>query len=341
MVCHRSAEWTDNIGSYIGMINAGIAGLGRWGRVLVDSVQGKSDLIRVSAGCTGRRHLAEEYCAEKGINLQDSLDDLLADDSLDAVILATPHGQHREQVIAAAKAGKQIFIEKPFTLTKADAEAALAACEKAGVVCAIGHNRRFLPSMARLREMATTGELGNLLHVEAQFHADGGLNYTDEHWRASDSESPAGGMTGLGIHSLDALISFMGPISEVTAVSERRVLSVPIDDTTFFTMRFASGVTGYFSTCFATPRDWRIQVLGDKGWGEMRGHEKLTTSMRGGGEDVTTYETVDIERAELEAFANACTGDEAYPIPWSDIVHATAALEAVVTSAETGETVTL
>jgi predicted dehydrogenase len=323
------------------MINAGIAGLGRWGRVLIDSVQGKSDLIKVTAGCTGRRHLAEDYCVENEIDLRGSLDDLLNDDSLDAIILATPHGQHREQVIACAKAGKQIFIEKPFTLTKTDAIEALDACKNAGVICAIGHNRRFLTSMARLRDMTTTGELGTILHIEAQFHADGGLNYTNEHWRASDSESPAGGMTGLGIHSIDALISFLGPITEVTAVSERRVMTVPIDDTTFFTMRFASGATGYFSTCFATPRDWRIQVLGDKGWAEMRGHEKLTTSMRGGSEEVTSYDVMDIERAELEAFANACTGGEPYPIPWSDIIHATAVLEAVVTSAKTGETVKL
>ena len=323
------------------MINAGIAGLGRWGRILVDSVQGKSDLIKVTAGCTGRRHLTEDYCSEKGITLYDTFDELLADDTLDAVILATPHGQHREQVIAAAKAGKQIFIEKPFALTKADAEEALAACEKAGVVCAIGHNRRFLPSMARLRDMATSGEIGNLLHVEAQFHADGGLKYTDDHWRASGEESPAGGMTGLGIHSVDALISFLGPIKEVTATSERRVLKVPIDDVTFFTMRFESGVTGYYSTCFATPRDWRIQVAGDKGWVEMRDHEKLTVSMRGGSEEVTTFDKTDIERAELEAFARACTGGEAYPIPFSDIIHATAVLEAVVTSAKTGKTVTL
>jgi len=323
------------------MINAGIAGLGRWGRVLVDSVQRKSDLIRVTAGCTGRRHLAEDYCNDQGIDLRDSFDDLLNDDSLDAVILATPHGQHREQVIAAANAGKQIFIEKPFTLTKADAEQALAACETAGVVCAIGHNRRFLPSMARLRDMTSSGELGNILHVEAQFHADGGLNYTDTHWRASDTESPAGGMTGLGIHSIDALISFLGPIREVTASSERRVLTVPIDDITFFTMQFESGVSGYFSTCFATPRDWRIQVLGDNGWAEMRGHEKLTTSLRGEAQNEVVFEVSDIERAELEAFAEACNGGDAYPVPWPDVVHATAVLEAVVISAKTGRTISL
>jgi len=323
------------------MINAGIAGLGRWGRVLVNSVQGKSELIRISAGCTGRRQLATEYCAEKDIDLRHSFEQLLADDQLDAIILATPHGQHREQIIAAANAGKQVFVEKPFTLTRRDAEQALAACGKAGVVCAIGHNRRFLPALRRLSDLIHSGDLGDILHVEAQFHADGGLRYTDSHWRASDAESPAGGMTGLGIHSVDALISLLGPIQEVTATSERRVLSVPIDDTTFFTMRFRSGVTGYFSTCFVTPLDWRIQVLGDRGWAEMRGHEKLTTFIRGGAREDTVFSVTDIERAELEAFARACTGEQPYPVPWDDIIHATSVLEAVVNSAKTEETVTI
>lgn len=73
----------------------------------------------------------------------------------------------------------------------------------------------------------------------------------------------------------------------------------------------------------------------------MRGHERLTTSMRGGKEEVTTYDPIDIERAELEAFATAASGGEPYPIPWGDIVHATAVLEAIIKSAKTGETVKL
>ena len=95
------------------MIKAGIAGLGRWGQTLVNSVHGKSDKIVFTAGCTGRKARAQDYCDEKGIDLRDGLADLLNDPDLDAVVLATPHSQHADQVIAAAAAGKQIFIEKP------------------------------------------------------------------------------------------------------------------------------------------------------------------------------------------------------------------------------------
>jgi len=322
------------------MIHAGIAGLGRWGQILVNSIQGRSEVIRVTAGCTGRKERVRHYCGHNGIDLRDSLDDLISDPALDAIILATPHSQHRDQIIACAEAGKHVFVEKPFTLTKADAEAAIDACEKAGIVCAIGHNRRFLPSMKRLSEMTSGGEIGEILHVEAAFHADGGLRYAPEHWRASEAESPAGGMTGLGIHTIDSLIALLGPISEVTAVSERRATPVPIDDVTFITLRFAGGATGYFSTLFATPRDWRIQVMGDQGWAEMRGHERLTVKRRDMAlEDVQNYDRVDIEKAELEAFAEAAGGGAPYPIPWADIVHATAVLEAIIKSGKTGETI--
>ena len=130
------------------MINAGIVGLGWWGRVLVGSVQGKSDSIRFSHGATRTRAKAETYAGEQGVDLVDSYDELLAVDDLDAVVLATPHSKHLEQIQAAAAAGKHVFVEKPITLTKADAEAAIAACRDAGVVCAVGFNRRFHPAVA-------------------------------------------------------------------------------------------------------------------------------------------------------------------------------------------------
>jgi len=315
------------------MINAGIAGLGRWGRVLADSVQGKSERIRFTAGCTGRKARAEDYCRDQGIDLRDGVDDLLADPDIDAVVLATPHSQHRDQIVAAAKVGKPVFVEKPFTLDRVSAEESRAAAEAAGIVLALGHNRRFLPSMARVRELATSGALGTLLHVEGNFSAGGAMNYTDEHWRASAAESPAGGMTGLGVHMVDAFISFLGPIESVNAVSLRRAAPVAIDDTTTMLMRFQSGITGTMTTLFATQRLWRLQVFGTLGWVEMRNYDRLVLRLDGEDEREETFDAFDMERAELEAFAEACEGGAAYPLPLADAVHGSAVLEAIIASA--------
>src|SRR5262249_62173006 len=113
-------------------VRAAIVGLGRWGRSLVTSVQGKSDVIRFVAGHTRTRAAAEEFCREHDVTLTDSFDAVLADRSVDAVVLATPHSQHEAQVLAAAAAGKHVFVEKPITLTRRTADAVVAAARRSG-----------------------------------------------------------------------------------------------------------------------------------------------------------------------------------------------------------------
>src|SRR3954469_21760254 len=133
------------------MLRVAIAGAGNWGTRLIASVQGKSDKIRFVAAVTrdpaGKKALAEKF----GLQLTASYADVLADQNIDAVVLATPHSQHAAEVIAAAKAGKHVFCEKPFTLTKEDAQAAINACKTAGVTLHVGFNRRHAPAYLELQ----------------------------------------------------------------------------------------------------------------------------------------------------------------------------------------------
>ena len=131
------------------MVRAAIIGLGRWGKSLVNSVHGKTDAIQFVAGHSRTRAGAEDFLKEKNIPFVDSYDAILANKSIDAVVLATPHSQHAEQVIAATKAGKHIHCEKPLTLDLPSAKAAVDAAKKAGLVLAVGFNRRFHPSVDR------------------------------------------------------------------------------------------------------------------------------------------------------------------------------------------------
>lgn len=126
------------------MISAAIIGLGRWGQNLVNSVQGKSDVIRFVAGATRTLSKAEAYAREKGLRLYDSYENVLADPKVDAVVLATPHTQHAAQIVAAAKAGKHVFSEKPIALTAKSAEAAV----RAGRRRACGRLQLALPARA-------------------------------------------------------------------------------------------------------------------------------------------------------------------------------------------------
>src|SRR5262249_24667174 len=103
------------------MVRAAILGLGRWGRSLVNSVQGKSRDITFVAAHARPRATVEDFCRDKGLAFVDSYAKILADPAIDAVVLATPHSQHGEQVRQAAAAGKHIFVEKPMTLELASA----------------------------------------------------------------------------------------------------------------------------------------------------------------------------------------------------------------------------
>jgi predicted dehydrogenase len=318
------------------MLDAAIIGMGRWGRVLVDSVQGKNDApVRFVSGCTGTPEKARDYAAEKGIRLVSGYEEILADPAVKAVVLATPHGQHAAQVIAAAAAGKHVFVEKPFTLAKADAEAAVAACRKAGVVMALGHNRRFLPAVAKMRALLAEGALGTLLHVEGQFSGPGALAYKPGMWRADRAESPLGGMGGMGIHMIDMIINLAGRFREVTVRSHARV-SPTIDDTTAMLGVLESGATVGFATLSLAPRLWRVALFGTQGMVELMGHERLSFTPVEGEAWVKDYPKTDIEAAELAAFATAVAGGAAYPLPVEDAIHGVAVFEAMIGAAASG-----
>src|ERR1041385_8631863 len=129
------------------MINAAIVGLGWWGKTLVESAEG-SDFIRFVAGAT--RTVSPETKAFADIHnlrLAENYEALLQDSNVHAVVLCTPHSMHTQQVTAAAAAGKHVFCEKPFALTKSDAERSVEATRKAGVALGLGYNRRFHPEM--------------------------------------------------------------------------------------------------------------------------------------------------------------------------------------------------
>lgn len=321
------------------MIRAAIVGLGRWGQVLVDSVHERSEKIRFTRVVTRTPASAEAYARARGLALTASLKQALADPMTDALVLATPHSLHAEQIRQAAAAGKHVFVEKPFTLTKASAEQAVRDAEDADIVLALGHNRRFLPAVAELRARLAAGCLGTVMHAETNQSGPGALRYRQGMWRASRSESPAGGMAGMGIHMVDGLIDLLGPIREVQTLSCRRTLAVEIDDTTSVLLRFASGATGYLGTLAATAAEWRMQIFGSAGWIELRDERRLEARGLDTAPERIDFGPFDKEHAELEAFADAVDGKADYPLPLTQAVHGIAVFEAIARSADTGKAV--
>src|SRR5687767_6521690 len=129
------------------MIDAAIIGLGRWGKGIVQSVQGKSARLRFIRGVSKEPDDVRDFAATHGFALSTEFADVVADPRIQAVVLATPHSLHVDQIVAAAAAGKPVWCEKPLALTLTQAERAVAACRTAGTVLALGNNKRCFPSM--------------------------------------------------------------------------------------------------------------------------------------------------------------------------------------------------
>jgi predicted dehydrogenase len=335
------------------MINAAIVGLGWWGKTLVEAVQQDSDQFRFVAGTTRTKTPEIQAFADaQKFELADHYEALLANPKVDAVVLATPHSMHAAQVMAAAAAGKHIFCEKPFALTKESAELAVNAAKNAGVTLGLGYNRRFHPEMTKLRTRIRSGDLGPILHVEATMTFPNALMLKPEAWRASRHETPCGGLTPMGVHAVDGMIDLCGPIDHVFAQSFHRVVPVDADDTTSILFRMKEGMSGYLSTMTATGPGFSFQVFGSKGWVRLEGmthvagasSEERRTRLFGackfqpikGPAETWEAERLDVTRASLDAFARAAQGGPAYPIPTSEMVHGVAVTEAIVRSAHSG-----
>jgi predicted dehydrogenase len=334
------------------MIKAGIVGLGWWGKTLVESGE-NSDAIRFVAGTTRTvTPEVEAFAKQKGLRLTADYQAMLAHD-IDAVVLATPHSMHATQVMAAAAAKKHVYCEKPFTLTKREAEDAVAAVKKAGVTLAVGYNRRFHPEMTKLRDMVRAGELGTILHVEATMTFPNALFINPAHWRADKAETPLGGLMPMGVHAVDGMIDLCGPIDHAFAQSFRRAAPIDADDTTSILVRMKEGMTGYLGTMTTTGPGFSFQVFGSKGFVRLEGlthvagasSEERRMRLFGAckfqpvkGEGKTWQAaSLDVTRAALEAFAKAAQGGAAYPIPFDQVIAGVAATEAIIRSAGSGK----
>ena len=263
---------------------------------------------------------------------------MLADPAIEAVLLATPHSLHPAQVIACADAGKQVFCEKPLALHRTDAARMFEACREAGVLLAVGHNRRFWPSLRTLRDIVASGELGTLLHVEGHNSNENSQSITAG-WRLSEAESPGGGLTGAGLHVLDAFVSMLGPVRQISAQLHSRETGPPPLDTAMLMMDFVNGVTGTLSTIRATPFYWRVHVFGTKGSAEVLDETTLIRRVSGGKPVWHTLPAIDVLRAELDAFADAVEGKRPYPVPEADVLATLAAFEAALASMKSGQPV--
>src|SRR5262245_32414983 len=216
--------------SKLGAVKVAMIGLGWWGKKMTAVLQKAKDDIEVVcaaepdpsgatfANANGFKH----YATDK---------DAMKHPGVEAVILATPHSLHAEQIERAVAAGLHIFCEKPLALTRKGAEAAVDACKSRRLVLGMGHERRWEPPVAAMLDAARSGKLGRLLQVEANFSHDKFLSLDRGNWRLNAEEAPVAGMTATGIHLTDLSVALFGVARDVRVSCEKLVSDFPQGDT--------------------------------------------------------------------------------------------------------------
>jgi predicted dehydrogenase len=324
------------------MIHAAIAGLGWWGKTIARDLAA-SARIRPVLGIDPEES-SRAAARELGFPISARFEDALENPAIGAIIICSPHKYHAAQIIAAAKAGKHVFCEKPLCTTAADAEAAIGAVKAAGVHLGLGHERRFEPAIIDMRRRLAEGEFGTALLLEANFSQDKFLALPANNWRLSVSDAPVGPLSATGIHLVDLAIALFGAPKEVWARLATRGSDFANGDTLSVTLGFENGATAMITAILATPFVGRVAIYGSKGWIEIRDRTHpeqptgwdVTTSKRGAPPAASFWPPHPVVRDNLEAFAAAIEERRPYPITLAEMTANVRAFEAITRSAASG-----
>lgn len=226
-----------------GKVRVGLVGCGVMGRSLATQLR-TIEQAELVAGCDVIEDAAKAFAEEFGVWVTTNLDELLSRDDIDAVLIATPAYLHAEQTVAAAKAGKHVFCEKPMALTVEDCDRMIEACRENNVNLMVGQVLRYFPIHSKVKELVDSGELGRLLCLTIHRLGGGFTGVWAKEWRKSKALS-GGMLMEVNIHELDYLRWVGGEVESIFAVGENFLHpDCDFPDCVLVTLKFRSGALG-------------------------------------------------------------------------------------------------
>ncbi|MDQ2896099.1 MAG: Gfo/Idh/MocA family oxidoreductase [Actinomycetota bacterium] len=262
-------------------LRVGVAGLGYWGPNLARNFAALPDCELLV--CCDLLQAARTRVASMlpGVRVTDDFDSLLADPELDAIALATPVPTHAELAVRVLQAGKHCFVEKPLSQSVADAERAVAAAQASGRILMVGHLLEYHPGIRRLKELAESGELGDIYYIYGNRLNLGKL-------RADENA-----LWSLGAHDVSVVLHLAGEEpTEVVAHGEAYVRP-GVEDVVFCFLRFPSGLAAHLHLSWLDPhKERRFTIVGSRRmatFDDMELERKLTVYDKGFDEDARTY----------------------------------------------------
>jgi predicted dehydrogenase len=262
-------------------VRLGVAGLGYWGPNLArnfDAVPGCELAWVCDADPAAVRHVAARF---PGVRSTTALDDLLDDAELDAVVLATPVPTHAALAVRVLEAGKHCFVEKPLAIDVASAERAVAAAREAGRVLMVGHLLEYHPAVAKLREIADGGNLGEIHYVYSNRLNLGKL-------RADENA-----LWSLGAHDISVMLLLAGEEPFEVEAHGESYIKPGIEDVVFAFLRFPSGLAAHLHLSWLDPhKERRFTVVGSRRmatFDDMELERKVTVYDKGFDQHASSY----------------------------------------------------
>jgi UDP-N-acetyl-2-amino-2-deoxyglucuronate dehydrogenase len=321
------------------MSGIAIVGTGMWAPRLADAAQrAELGLVTCFSRDEGkRRDFAERF----GCQAAASFEGAVAHPDVEGVVLATPNDVHEEQALACAELGRHVFVEKPIAESTEAGRRMARACAEAGVTLMVGHSFRRLGASRRVKQLLDDGVLGRVVLAEANMTLPGA--FRPGAWRAQRDRNPGGPIMQLGIHHVDTLAYWLGPIRSASGRFTHVHAEADIDDVGVVTLEFESGALGSLTGSYVSPKTFSLRLLGTEAvldyrtdfsvWPDAQGLDRVTTLTLGG--EPVEFDEHDMLAEELAEFGR-CIRGEAEPETGADegIAALGAVLEALEAPAE-------
>ena len=296
------------------MTGVAILGTGMWAPQLAAAAQRAG--LRVVA-CYSRDEARRNAFAERFSCLAAGRpEEAIGHPEVEGVIVATPNDAHEEHTRACAELGRHVFVEKPIADTVEAGERMRDACLDAGVALMVGHAFRRLGAARRTKQLIDESALGRVVLAEANMSLPG--SFKTGAWRAERGRNPGGPVMQLGIHHVDTLIHWLGPVRRASGRFTHVHASADIDDLGVVTLEFDAGALGVVSGSYVSPKTLSLRLFGTEAvldyrtdfsvWPDAPALDSVT-SLTLDGEPVR-FEERDMLAEELDEFGRCIRGEE-------------------------------
>jgi predicted dehydrogenase len=317
-------------------------GMGWWSDVLADAIV-RSGKLKIAACYTRSEEKRAKFAAKYGCKAAPSYAAILEDRSIEAIVNTTPNNVHLETTRAAAAAGKHVFLDKPVANTIAEARAITEACQKSGVVLAIGYQRRRESEFRWIRRQIDDGVFGRLVNAEANISRDRLGKIDLSSWRYTAEGMPGGVMLQIGVHYTDVLEYLLGPVKAVSGSLAQLVLPGDNPDVASLILEHESGALSTVNASYASASEYYLMnVYGKEASAYYDFHQGLRFLKRGAERsELVAVAKVDAFVDELEEFARAARGEGKPEMDGEAATRSLAVIRAGIESARTGRRVTV